>query len=59
MSDVPNSFEPEGLYALCWNHARDGTFAIDAGSLLDAEAVRICADLFRTKRFMVPGWIRD
>jgi PAS domain S-box-containing protein/putative nucleotidyltransferase with HDIG domain len=29
-----------------------------AGSLLDAEAVRICVSLFRQKHFMVPGWIR-
>jgi PAS domain S-box-containing protein len=30
-----------------------------AGSQLDAEAVRICLDLFREKHFMVAGWIRD
>jgi HD-GYP domain-containing protein (c-di-GMP phosphodiesterase class II) len=30
----------------------------DAGSLLDAEAVRACVALFRDKHFMVPGWVR-
>jgi len=29
-----------------------------AGTLLDAEAVRVCVSLFRDKHFMVPGWIR-
>ena len=27
----------------------------DAGSLLDAEAVRVCAALFRQKRLILPG----
>jgi PAS domain S-box-containing protein len=31
----------------------------DAGTLLDAEAVRVCLTLFREKHFMVPGWIRS
>jgi PAS domain S-box-containing protein len=30
----------------------------EAGSLLDAEVVGICLDLFRKKHFIVPGWIR-
>jgi HD-GYP domain-containing protein (c-di-GMP phosphodiesterase class II) len=30
----------------------------DAGTLLDAEVVRICVALFREKHFTVPGWIR-
>jgi PAS domain S-box-containing protein len=31
----------------------------ESGTLLDAETVRICVDLFRRKHFMVPGWIRS
>lgn len=31
----------------------------EAECLLDAEAVRICVDLFRKKHFVVPGWIRS
>jgi PAS domain S-box-containing protein len=31
----------------------------EAGSLLDAEVVGICVDLFRKKHFVVPGWIRS
>jgi PAS domain S-box-containing protein/putative nucleotidyltransferase with HDIG domain len=30
----------------------------DAGTLLDAEAVRICVALFREQHFMLPGWIQ-
>jgi PAS domain S-box-containing protein len=29
----------------------------EAGSLLDAEVVGVCVDLFRKKHFVVPGWI--
>jgi PAS domain S-box-containing protein len=31
----------------------------DAGTLLDAEAVRVCVSLFRDKHFTVLGWIRQ
>jgi PAS domain S-box-containing protein/putative nucleotidyltransferase with HDIG domain len=31
----------------------------DAGTLLDAEAVRVCLTLFREKHFVVPGWVRQ
>jgi HD-GYP domain-containing protein (c-di-GMP phosphodiesterase class II) len=30
----------------------------EAGTKLDAEAVRTCVTLFRERNFMVPGWIR-
>jgi PAS domain S-box-containing protein len=31
----------------------------EAGTLLDAEVVRVCLSLFRDKHFTVPGWIRS